>query len=589
MWARSAKVQMMEVGAWREEIRMPERPVELIYALDERPPWPQLLALGFQHVAVICPYLVMVALVLEASKLPREAAQSAVGLAMIAVAFTTVLQSLRLRLLGSGYLCPPVVSAIYLPSCLAAGSRFGFSAVCGMVIFAGACEIGVASLINRTRKLFPAVVSGVVIIAVGLELGKIAASVLFEHAAAHSSQANAYFATAACALTVMTGLAIWATGLPRLLCSLIGILVGYAAAAAFHVFSPSFVADFRAAHFFAVPDPRFLSYAFAPSLAVPFAIAGLASGLRVIGVLTTCQQMNDAAWRHPDMQNIEAGVRADGLGCLAGGLLGVPGMSASPSLVGVEKTTGASSRIIAWSIALWLILLSFLPKFSGLIVNMPRPVIAAALFFNGALMLVAGIQIIASRPITLRATVIVGFSILASMSVAAFPGFYHSLPGWSQQFTGSIISMAVVVSVPLNALFLLGIWRYSQLRLGMDATPATSASFDVFFEKQAREWKIPAQDAARVRSVVDTAIEYVTANANGPVEIQIGSDTFDILVKLSYKGNLPSLPDASPKKEMVEEQSFVSGLTGYLSGLHADHIERSAKGEQCEIKLLFRL
>ena len=63
---------------------MPERPAELIYALDERPPWPQLLALGFQHVAVICPYLVMVALVLEASKLPREAAQSAIGLAMIA-------------------------------------------------------------------------------------------------------------------------------------------------------------------------------------------------------------------------------------------------------------------------------------------------------------------------------------------------------------------------------------------------------------------------------------------------------------------------------------------------------------------------
>jgi hypothetical protein len=39
----------------------------------------------------------------------------------------------------------------------------------------------------------------------------------------------------------------------------------------------------------------------------------------------------------------------------------------------------------------------------------------------------------------------------------------------------------------------------------------------------------------------------------------------------------------------VEEQSFVSGLTGYLSGLHADHTERSAKGEECEITLLFRL
>jgi hypothetical protein len=127
------------------------------------------------------------------------------------------------------------------------------------------------------------------------------------------------------------------------------------------------------------------------------------------------------------------------------------------------------------------------------------------------------------------------------------------------------------------------------LRLGTDSTPATAASFDTFFEKQAKEWKIPAGDAAQVRSVVDTALEYVTVNADGPVEIQMRSDTFDILVTLRYTGNLPSLPDASPKNEMVEERSFVSGLTGYLSGLHADRIERSAKGEQCEIKLLFRL
>src|SRR3984885_10114474 len=568
---------------------MPERPVELIYSLDERPPWVQLLGLGFQHVAVICPYLVMVALVAEAAKLPREAAQSAVGLAMIAVAVMTVLQSLRLGQVGSGYLCPPVVSAIYLPSSLAAAASFGLSAVCGMVIFAGACEFAVAFLINRTRKLFPAVVSGVVIIAVGLELGKIGTSVLFVHAAAHRDQTTGSFATAAFALAAMTGLAVWAKGLPKLFCSLLGILMGYIAAAVFHVFSPSFFTDFAASPFFAVPRVSFLSYRFVPSFAVPFAIAGLASGLRVIGVLTTCQQINDAGWRRPDMRNIEAGVRADGLGCLAGGLLGTPGMSASPSLVSVEKTTGATSRVIAWSIACWLVLLSCLPKFAGLIVNMPRPVMAAALFFNGALMLVAGMQIIASRTITLRATLVIGFSILAAMTVALYPEFYRSLPSWTQQFTGSIISMAVIVSVPLNALFLLGTWRYRQLLLGKDATPATAGSFNMFFEKQAKEWKIAGEDATRVRSVVDSAIEDVTANADGPVELQMGSDTFDIEVTLRYKGNLPTLPDARPRKHMLEEQSFISGLTGYLSGVHADRIERIAKGEQGEVKLLFRL
>ena len=116
-----------------------------------------------------------------------------------------------------------------------------------------------------------------------------------------------------------------------------------------------------------------------------------------------------------------------------------------------------------------------------------------------------------------------------------------------------------------------------------------AASFDVFFEKQANEWKISAEEAMRVRSVVDAAIEDVAPNANGPVELSLASDSFDVMVTLRYPGNLPPLPDLSPKKVMVEEQSFVSGLSGYLSGLHADRIERSAKGEDCEIRLVFRL
>jgi hypothetical protein len=122
-----------------------------------------------------------------------------------------------------------------------------------------------------------------------------------------------------------------------------------------------------------------------------------------------------------------------------------------------------------------------------------------------------------------------------------------------------------------------------------DGAPLTTDSFNEFFLAQAKEWKISSEDARRVRSVVDDAIEHVVPQAQGPVEIRIGSDTFDVAVTLTYRGNLPMLPDARPKQEMVEEQSFISGLTGYLSGLHADRIERSANGEDCIIKLLFHL
>src|SRR5436189_3429126 len=219
--------------------------------------------------------------------------------------------------------------------------------------------------------------------------------------------------------------------------------------------------------------------------------------------------MSGATWRRPDTPTTSGGVIADGIGCAVGGALAGAGMSASPSLVGTEKITGVTSRIVAWPIAGWLMALSCLPKFASLIVNMPRPVMAAALFFNGSLMFVAGIQLVVSRPITLRATLVIGLSLLSAFSVLFFPEFYKSLPSWTCQFTGSEITVGVVVSTALNALFLLGTWRYGQLRLGADGTPLTAASFNSFFGQQASEWNIPAGDVRHVREVVDQAIGHV--------------------------------------------------------------------------------
>ena len=103
------------------------------------------------------------------------------------------------------------------------------------------------------------------------------------------------------------------------------------------------------------------------------------------------------------------------------------------------------------------------------------------------------------------------------------------------------------------------------------------------------EWKIGADEARRARAVVDAALDDVTPSALGPIDIEVASDGFDLKVTLRYSGNLPPLPDVRPKRDMLEEQSFVNGLTGYLAGLHADRVDRSAKGEACEIALLFRM
>jgi xanthine permease XanP len=154
----------------------PVRPPDLIYALDERPPIAHLILLGAQHIAVICPYLVFVTRVTQAAGASTDVAAHAVGLGMIAIALATLLQERRLGPIGSGYLAPPVVSAIYFAPALEAAHRGGLPLVCGMVAFAGVFEGIFAWVLPRMRKVFPPVVSGFIVIAVGAELGLIGVS-----------------------------------------------------------------------------------------------------------------------------------------------------------------------------------------------------------------------------------------------------------------------------------------------------------------------------------------------------------------------------------------------------------------------------
>jgi hypothetical protein len=58
---------------------------------------------------------------------------------------------------------------------------------------------------------------------------------------------------------------------------------------------------------------------------------------------------------------------------------------------------------------------------------------------------------------------------------------------------------------------------------------------------------------------------------------------------LPYRGSLPYLPSQRVRMDMVEEQAFISGLTGYLSSLNADRVEPTVRDGRCELKLVFRV
>ncbi len=568
-----------------------ERPAEITYWLDERPPPLKWALLGLQHTVVICPYLVLVALVVEAAGIRSTQAGPYIGMAMLAVVLHALLQARRWPQIGSGYLCPPIVSAIYLPASLSAAAVGGLPLVAGMVVFAAVTEMVLSRLVTSLRRVFPAVVSGIILMSVGIELAQIALGIVFDARLPGTAAFGPVELIFAAAVAVMVALSVWGRGPLKLFCALLGILVGYGLATALGQLSPALTTGVASAQPWAVPLLAPVGVAFRGDFLFPFALAGIASALRTVGVITTCQQMNDAAWSRPDTASLRGGVFADGLGCALGGLFATPGLSVSPTLAGIQRATGATSRAIVWSLAVWFFLLACLPKLATLIVHMPKPVMAAALFFNGSFMLVGGMEIAFRRPVAIRETFTIGIALILAVGSVIYPAFFKALPTWSQPITASPIAIATIAAVMLNLLFLLGRRRSSQLDLSLDAEPVTNRQLSQFVQARGKAWKLPGDAAQRIlRSLEDLIDQIRGSNANtGPIALSLAFDDYDVTAELSYAGTLVQTRTARFSREPSDEQAFISGLSCFLVDVNADRVEPTCREGLCRLRLVFEI
>jgi xanthine permease XanP len=383
---------------------MATRPEDLIYAVDEWPPWPKLVLLGLQQAILASVYLVLLVIVARAAGVPDRMALAIVSLGMIALGISTALQAIWKGPVGSGYLAVPVFSAIYLAPALLAAKTGGLPAVFGMTMFAGLVEVVLSQSLRRLRALIPPAISGLVVAVVGLDLGLVGVDHLLGVDAYNDPSFRRHVAVPILTLAIAVGSSVWSKGLMRLMCSAIAVAVGSVIALFMGLIPASSLARVMEAPALALPDPSVLSYSFWPGLIPAFLIAGVAAALRTVGVVTTCQKINDRDWKRPDMRSIEGGVLADGLGCMGAGLLGTMGMNTGPSLVGVAKASGATSRYIAFACAAILLLFSFVPKIAAVFLILPLSVVGSALVFTASFMIAGGVQIMVSRNIDTRMT-----------------------------------------------------------------------------------------------------------------------------------------------------------------------------------------
>lgn len=565
-----------------------KKPAQLTYGVDDRPGWGTTLLLGLQHICVqSVSFILPVLIIQEIGGTPRDAG-NLICMAMIASGAATLFQAVPRGPMGSGYLCPLINGPAYLSASLLAGQVGGLPLIFGMTAVGGAFEALLSRIVPRMRALFPSEVTGTVVTMVGVEIISIAMPKFFGVDDAHPVPTAAPVAVGAITLLAMAGFTVWGRGRLRLYSVLLGLLLGYTAALLTGVLSLEQLGRVREAPFFAVPEIGHFGLSFRTALLVPFLVATLASALKTMGDLTTCQKMNDAEWRRSDLHNISRGILACSAGNLLSGLIGALGQSVSSSNIGLAIASGAASRRIAYANGALLILLAFCPKPAAVFVIMPAPIMGASVIFAVSFMILAGIQILTSRMIDARKTFVIGFSIIFGLSVDLVPDLYAHLPAWLRPFFQSSLSVSALSAVCLNLLFRIGIGRRKILTLDL----GRYASQDVFafMERQGGLWGARRDVMYQAGSALNELAECLAGSeqTTGELTVETVFDEFNLDLYARYQGPPVELATEKPgKQQLREDPRALARLAGYLVRQYADAVTTRQECDTCLVHLHF--
>src|SRR5262249_36085515 len=135
----------------------------------------------------------------------------------------------------------------------------------------------------------------------------------------------------------------------------------------------------------------------------------------------------------------------------------------------------------------------------------PASVMAAGLLFSAAFIMINGVQIISSRVLDARRTIVIGAGILTFLLVAIFPGTFAHAPAWLQPIVSSPLVLATVAALGLNLVFRIGIKRSVEMEI--DPAALQLQEVDNFVERNAGGWGARRDVIGRVKFALMQAVE----------------------------------------------------------------------------------
>jgi len=439
------------------------------HPVDERLPLARLGALGLQHVLVMYAGAIAVPLIVgRALKLPPEQVSMLISADLFCCGIVTLIQSLGLTswfgirlpvMMGVTFAAvgPMVAIANAVPGVDGARAIFGAG------IGAGAVALLLAPLMSRLLRFFPPVVTGTIILIIGVTLMRVGVGWAMGGPESTAQSVDTvkltpnpnygaldHLGIAAFVLAVVLCLVRFCRGFLANISVLLGIVAG--CVVTFALGEMNFDKVGKAAWFQLVTPLAFGTPKFDLVMIVTFAVVMIVVMIESAGMFLALSELTG---KDLDRKQLAAGLRTDGLGTLIGGLLNTFPHTSFSQNVGLVAVTGVKSRWVCVAGGVIMIVLGMLPKMAALVEAIPQFVLGGAGLVMFGMVAAAGIRILTR--VDFRSNRYNLYIVALSIGFGLIP---LVAPRWAQQMAHSLhpllesgILLTAVAAVALNLFF----------------------------------------------------------------------------------------------------------------------------------------
>lgn len=376
-----------------------------------------------------------------------------IQMSMLFAGVATLLQTIGLGPVGARLPVVQGTSFAFLPIMIPIVAGKGVDAMAvltGGIIVGGLFHTMLAPFIGRIRFALPPLVTGLVVLMIGIALVKV--GIQYAAGGVPAMQKNLpefgslqNWSVAGVVIVTTLLLKFFTRGMLSVSAVLIGLLVGYGYAYALGMVS---FANIGRAAPFALPDPLHFGIEFSIGAIVGICLMSFVSAVETVGDVSGITK--GGAGREATEEELRGATFADGLGTALAGVFGaLPNTSFSQN-VGLIAMTRVMSRHVVTIGAVFLIIAGLVPKVGAAISTVPIEVLGGGVIVMFGMVAAAGISILADVNWNRRNMVIFALSLSIGLGLQLVPQAVQHLPATAKILLTSGLLPAAFLAIVLN-------------------------------------------------------------------------------------------------------------------------------------------